>query len=270
MSTDDRRTWSLPIRGLSAMIGDLQQFGIFSSDVHTLARRFRETNVYPARDFESRCSRQRPDIFVTYDWRENFIDLQEAAWNGLQAIGDELSGRHPSIDAIDLQELLYDDPTLWIDFVFINQSARDIRAELAVMPELIDSSKLHFALSSTALTRAWCCYELGLYNKRFLEPEPEGGPPPAPLLDSLLAPMPLGYRGWASAETSVPEDKIFLEEQLNDQYPHGTLGVDSLMIQASLVGERIYESANPVQTGLALEEAANVGDGWLRRRGWIS
>ena len=82
--------------------------------------------------------------------------------------------------------------------------------------------------------------------------------------------MRLGYRGWASAETSVPEDKIFLEEQLNDLYPHGTLGVDSLMIQASLVGERIYESANPVQTGLALEEAANVGDGWLRRRGWIS
>jgi hypothetical protein len=56
--------------------------------------------------------------------------------------------------------LLFDEVTFWIDFVFINQSVRDVRAELDVMPDLIDSSKLHFALSHTALTRAWCCYEL--------------------------------------------------------------------------------------------------------------
>ena len=137
------------------------------------------------------------------------------------------------------------------------------------MPDLIDSSKLHFALSHTALTRAWCCYELALYNKRFLEPRPETGPPPVPLLRSLLAPMPLGYQGWADAEASVAQDKIFLEEQLNDLYPGGTLGVDALMMQASLVGERIYEDANPIQTGLAVEEAMTVSDGWLRDRGWI-
>ena len=56
MSSVDRRTWSLPLRGLSGMIGDLQQIGILSSDVHTLARSFREGNVYPARDFEARCT----------------------------------------------------------------------------------------------------------------------------------------------------------------------------------------------------------------------
>jgi hypothetical protein len=269
MSTVDRRTWSLPLRGLSEMIGDLQQSGILSSDVHTLARSFREANVYPARDFESRCTPRPPDIFVTYDWRYNFIDLQEAAWNGLLYIGDELSRRYPLIDPSNFEVMLFDDPTLWIDFVFIDQSARDIRTELAIMPDLIDSSKLHFALSHTALTRSWCCYELALYNKRFLEPEPEEGPPPVPLLGSLLAPMPLGYRGWADTQTSVAEDKIFLEEQLNDLYPHGTLGVDALMIQASLVGEHIYQLASPVQTGLAVEEAISVADGWLRRRGWI-
>lgn len=269
MQTADRRLWSLTMRGLSEMIGDFQEIGISASDVHTLARRFRELDVYPARDFESRCTPGPPDIFITYDWRYDFFDLQEAAYNGLLYIRDELSRHQPSIDAINYESWLFDELTFWIDFVFINQSARDVRTELDVMPDLIDSSKVHFALSHTALTRAWCCYELALYNKRFLEPRPETGPPPAPLLGSLLAPMPLGYRGWADAESSVAQDKVFLEEQLNDLYPGGTLGVDSLMIQASLVGERIYEAANPVQTGLAVEQAMTVGDGWLRERGWI-
>jgi hypothetical protein len=194
---------------------------------------------------------------------------QESAFNGLLYIRDELSRRHPSIDPLNFEWLLFDEVTFWIDFVFINQSARDVRAELDVMPDLIDSSKLHFALSPTALTRAWCCYELALYNKRFLEPTPETGPPPAPLLRSLLAPMPLGYKGWADAESSVAQDKVFLEEQLNGLYPGGTLGVDSLMMQASLVGELISEQTNPIQTGLAVEEAITVSDGWLRERGWL-
>ena len=257
------------MRGLSEMIGDFLQIGISASDVHTLARRCRELDIYPARDFESRCKRRPPDIFITYDWRYDFVDLQESAYNGLLYIGDELARHQPSIDPINFEFLLFDELTFWIDFVFINQSARDVRAELDVMPDLIDSSKLHFALSHTALTRAWCCYELALFNKRFLEPKPETRPPPAPLLGSLLAPMPLGYRGWADAESSVAQDKVFLEEQLNDLYPRGTLGVDALMIQASLVGEHIYTYANSVQTGLAVEQALTVGDGWLRDKGWI-
>ncbi|HET9673464.1 MAG TPA: hypothetical protein VFP31_01550 [Gaiellaceae bacterium] len=269
MPTADRRLWSLTMRGLSEMIGDFLQIGISASDVHTLARRFRELDVYPARDFESRCAPRPPDIFITYDWRYNFVDLQVAAYEGLLYIRDELSAHQPSVDAINFEALLFDELTFWIDFVFINQSARDVRAELDVMPDLIDSSKLHFALSHTALTRAWCCYELALFNKRFLEPKPETRPPPAPLLGSLLAPMPLGYRGWADAESSVAQDKVFLEEQLNDLYPRGTLGVDALMIQASLVGEHIYTYANSVQTGLAVEQALTVGDGWLRDKGWI-
>ena len=123
--------------------------GISNSDVHTLARRFRDWDVYPARDCESRCTPRSPDIFVTYDWSYSFFDLQEAAYGGLWYIRDELMRRHPSIHQLDIEDLLVDEVTLWIDFVFINQSARDVRAELDVMPALIDSSKLHFALSHT-------------------------------------------------------------------------------------------------------------------------
>jgi hypothetical protein len=65
-------------------------------------------------------------------------------------------GRHRFINSA-IEDLLVDEVTFWIDFDLINQSARDVRAELDVMPALIDSSKLHFALSHTALTRAWCC-----------------------------------------------------------------------------------------------------------------
>ena len=83
MPTADRRLWSLTMRGLSEMIGDFQEIGISASDVHTLARRFRELDVHPARDFESRCTPRLPDIFVTYDWRYDFFDLQESAFNGL-------------------------------------------------------------------------------------------------------------------------------------------------------------------------------------------
>jgi hypothetical protein len=208
-------------------------------------------------------------FFVTYDWRYNYIDLQEAVWSGLSYLVAELSRRHPDIDPINFEALLFDEVTVWIDFVFIDQSARDLRAELSVMPELIDSSKLHFALSHTALTRAWCCYELALYNRRFLEPVPEGERPPVPLLRSFLAPMPLRYRGWSDAEASVSEDKVFLGEHLDELYPGGTLAVDGLLMQASLVGELVYEQANTVQTGLAVSEAMTVADGWLRRKGWI-
>jgi hypothetical protein len=261
--------WSLTIRGLSELVGDFLRSGIPASNVHTLAQRFRDLGIYPARDFESRCNPRPPDIFITYDWRYDFVDLQEAAYNGLLYIRDELSRHQPSIDPINYDSWLFDELTFWIDFVFIDQSARDVRAELDVMPDLIDASTLHFALSHTALTRAWCCYELALYNRRFLEPTPDTGPPSAPLLGSLLAPMPLGYRGWADSQASVAEDKVFLEEQLDELYPGGTLGIDSLMIQASLVGERIYATASPVQTGLAVEQALALGDGWLRGKGWI-
>jgi hypothetical protein len=268
--TDDRRLWSLTTRGLSEMIGDFLQMGISNSDVHTLARRFRELDLYPARDLESRCTPRSPDIFVTYDWSYSFFELQEAAYGGLWYIRDELMGRHPSIHQLDVEDLLVDEVTFWIDFVFIDQSARDVRAELAVMPALIDSSKLHFSLSHTALTRAWCCYELALYNKRFADPDPEPGPPTGPLLHSLVAPMPLQYRGWASTETSVAEDKVFLEEQLNELYPGGTLGLEALMMQTSLIYDQTLRMGGATtQTGDAVDEAMTVADGWLRKSGWI-
>jgi hypothetical protein len=200
-------------------------------------------------------------LFITYDWRENFIDLQEAVWNGLDFLAENIRERHPDIDT---EPLIADEVTIWVDFIFINQCARDLRSELSVLPDIIASSDIHFALSRTALTRAWCCYELGLYNKRFISSDE------MPSLHSFVTPAMLNYRGWSEAEATVPEDKVLLEEQLQVLFPKGGIsGLDALLIQASLIGDLFFERGNPVWAELAMDEAMRAADKWLHRLGWI-
>ena len=57
----DRRLWCTTARSLSRIVGELWDRGHRSTDVHTLARRLRETQSYPARDFEQHCLSRRPD-----------------------------------------------------------------------------------------------------------------------------------------------------------------------------------------------------------------
>ena len=51
---DDRRLWSTTANGLSRTMSALGR-SFFGSSTHDLRRRFIESRVYPARDFEKFC-----------------------------------------------------------------------------------------------------------------------------------------------------------------------------------------------------------------------
>ncbi len=70
----DRRLWCTTARGLSLIVGELWQPGHRSSDMHTLAKAMRQARRYPAIDLAQHCLPRRPNLFVTYDWDENFVD----------------------------------------------------------------------------------------------------------------------------------------------------------------------------------------------------
>ena len=72
----DMRMWSTTATGFSNLIGDFARMGIYSSNVHILAERLKEHNLFPVRDFKQHFKNQKPDLFISYDWKTNFIDLQ--------------------------------------------------------------------------------------------------------------------------------------------------------------------------------------------------
>src|SRR5262249_45155539 len=137
------------------------------SNVHDLAKQFRSRHIYPTRDYAHRMSARPPDIFITYDWREDFIDLQAAVRSRLSYVAKLIRERRPNLEPEAVERMVNEELGVWIDFLFIDQNARDISGEVRrVLPEVIDSAKLHFVLSETALLRSWCCYEVALFNRR--------------------------------------------------------------------------------------------------------
>lgn len=97
---------------------------------------------------------------------------------------------------------------VWIDFVFIDQTARDVGNELAALPEIVGACDTYFVLSPSALARSWCCYELALFNHRF-----RASPTDVPLLHSFLSPSTLRYEGWEATRTTEADDKSRLSLQ---------------------------------------------------------
>ena len=260
-SQPDRRRWCTTARGLSLIVGDLRDRGIMSSNVHTLAERLRTQGIYPARDFAGRCLERAPDLFVTYDWQENYVDLQEAVWSGLDLIGSIVRERRPDLDEVDVERLIADRIGIWVDFLFIDQSARDVVGELAVLPALIEGSDAHFVLSRTALTRAWCCYELALFNKR--DPtEPSGGR----TLRSFVTPtLASNYTGFASTSSTAPRDKVEIERNIEADYPGGMIGLDGLLMQVSLQSDPFF-TRGAAQAVAAHELVADAIDRWLQHQ----
>jgi hypothetical protein len=144
----DRRQWSITPRGLSEFVGDLARQGITSTSVMTLHRIFKERGIYPARDFADRCKPVPPDAFFTYHSAQNFVDIQEIVWQAFDFAILQLREQRPDLKDVDLEPLIADDITLWVDFIFIDQSARDIRRELDVLPALLNGAKAHFVLGT--------------------------------------------------------------------------------------------------------------------------
>jgi tetratricopeptide (TPR) repeat protein len=274
----DSRLWCCSARDLLLILADLARDGVPGSDVHTLAERLRGARIYPARDYRHRCQPRLPDVFITYDWRFPFVALQEAIRRTLLMMGRRIHEHRSDLDPRDVHSLVLDQIGLWVDFVFIDQSARDITAEIReILPKAIAAADVHLVVSDTALSRAWCCYELALFNTR---PVPGSAFPggkrhaiPVEALDSRLArPLrsviaqrqTLAYGGFEATATTVATDKAEIERYLRDEFPEGLDGVDRLLLQVGVLSD------TSVTPGFALYPAAedailSAADKWLAR-----
>jgi hypothetical protein len=252
--------WCTTARCLSRIVRELLDEGHRSTDVHTLARRLRETQSYPARDFGQHCLPRRPDLFVTYNWDENFVELQEAIHSGMQGIAGMIHANRPELQRERIDRLCLDGIGIWIDFLFIDQNARDVLAEVnTVVPQAIDAADVHFVLSPTALSRAWCCYELALFHRRAIAEEG------SPMLRSFVAPIgTVPYRGFSYAKTTSPGDKPVLEEWLRAHYPGGVDGVDALLMMSSLLSDSFVVSGDAWPKAAEATVTESV-DKWLAR-----
>jgi hypothetical protein len=229
----DRRMWSCTGRNFVRMIGDLAGRGILSSDVHTLGSRLRFLQLYPARDFAYRCQSQPPDLFLSYNWSTNFVDLQAALYQALQYLAGIIGQARPDLAPDDIQRLVLDHIGIWVDFVFIDQSARDVVAEVReIVPAVIKKSAVHLVLSPSALTRSWCCYELALFNQR--DATEESG---QRTMRSLVEPPTTQYTTFASTSTTVAEEKATIEQYLVENYPGGLHALDALLVQSSMLSD---------------------------------
>ena len=256
----DRRLWSITGRQLSALVGELQQRGFPSSDVYTLAKALAGSGLYPARDCEYRCLPRMPQVFVTYTWSDNYVDLQVAVRSTLTFLDGLIREARPELDASVVEQLVNEKLGFWIDFVFIDQSARQLVEEVrAVLPRVIAAADAHFVLSETAMLRSWCCYEVALFNQRAqLQLSPgEGG-----LRSFVGRSKSLNYQTFAQTEASHPEDKRTIEGAIVDLLPGGMTAFDALMMQASLLSDA-FVSPGFAQSKAAIEGVRQSIDQWL-------
>jgi hypothetical protein len=96
-----------------------------------------------------------------------------------------------------------------------------------VLPDVIAACDVQFVLSPTALTRAWCCYELGLYNQRFSD-----GSGSLPNLRSLVR-SSTNYG--ARLNPAMRKTRSFWKSRSTSS-SGGTDGLDAMLMQASLLG----------------------------------
>ena len=263
----DRRLWCCSIRDFRLLIADLGRAGVPSSDVHTLAGHLRAKGIYPARDYRHRCQPRSPDIFITYDWRQNFIGLYDIIEGVLVYMGQAVRQVRADLDSARIRHLVFDEIGLWVDFVFIDQSVRDLGAEVReIIPRVIKASDVHLVLSDTALLRSWCCYELALFNKRPVAASRQheiGGHLARPLRSFVTQEQAHPYGGFGQTATTAPEDKEAIEKYLCEEFPEGIAGVDLLLAQAGILDKRLTpEFAVPPA---AEETMLAAVDRWLAR-----
>lgn len=54
---------------------------------------------------------------------------------------------------------------LWIDIVNINQNAKDVNAELSILPSIYKNFDRHFIISFESFFRGWCLFEICTANE---------------------------------------------------------------------------------------------------------
>lgn len=265
----DRRLWSTTPRRLSAFVGALLETGIPSAPVRTLHRAFREHKFYPARDLPQFCVPEPPDVFFSYHSSQNFVDIQEIVWRAGDYAARLLARGRPDLTAADLEPLIADGVRLWVDFMFIDQAARDLRTELEALPVLLRGAGAHFVLGTQPLTRAWCCYEIALYNRHLTRADESDFPAGvrAPVLRSYVAPSRSFYTGWDRAETTEADDKTFIAERIRSSFPGGFDGFDAVMAQANTLAVLPLTEGTTWATPAADENLLRAAETWYRR--WL-
>ena len=151
----------------------------------------------------------------------------------------------------DPEPIVSNEIRIWIDWIFINQNERDLQSELDVLPHIIDVCDAHYVLSSSALSRAWCCWEIGRFNQRF-------GDDAVPR--SLMAPQP-PFEGWQSTEAFDENDKRALEERIHRDVAGG---MDTFEMMMLIVGE-VSNMEGLGQTGPAVENLETAARRWVQR-----
>lgn len=262
----DRRLWSTTPKRLSEFVGALLEVGIPSTTVRDLQRGFQANGFYPARDLPQFCVPEPPDVFFSYHSAQNFVDLQEIVWQAIDYAANQLRENRPGLTRDLLEPMISDGVRLWVDFMFIDQAARDLRKELEVLPQLLYGASAHFVLGSKPLTRAWCCYEIALFNEHLVqhdEPQFPGGA--GGHLRSFVAPSRSFYLGWERTETTEIDDKTFIGEQIGDTFPGGFVGFDHIMAQANSVAVLPLTEGTTWTVPAADQDLSLAAEAWFSR-----
>lgn len=258
---NDRRLWSTTPKRLSQFVGALLETGIPQFSVKELQYAMRENRFYPARDLPQFCVPEPPDIFFTYHSAQNFIDIQEIVWQAVDFAMRPLQNAPFAPNPDELELIIQDGVRIWVDFMFIDQAARNLREELLALPELLKAARAHFILGSQPLMRAWCCYEIALFNQHLVEVDPSDGPQ----LRSYVAPTRSFYIGWERTETSEPEDKNFIAESIAATFPGGFTGFNHVMAEANTLATLSFAEATTWTSPVADEDLRLAAHAWYAR-----
>lgn len=268
----DRRLWSTTPKRLSQFVGALLESGIPSASVKELQFALRENRFYPARDLPQFCVPEPPDIFFTYHSAQNFEDIKEIVRQAVDFAVRQLQGTPLAPRPEELEPMIQDGVRIWVDFMFIDQAARDLREELLALPELMKTASAHFVLGSQPLMRAWCCYEIALFNQHLATADPPltaaGIKGDGPRLRSYVAPTRSFYIGWERTETSEPQDKNFIAERIATAFPDGFSGFNHIMAEANTLATLSFAEATTWTSPTADANLRLAAETWYAR--WMS
>jgi hypothetical protein len=259
--------WSTTPRRLIALVEALLNRGMPESmTVRELQLTFRQQGIYPARDDPQYCVPAPPDAFFSYHSAQRVIDIETIVVQACQYAARTLTSRRPDLANEDLTALVYDGIRIWVDFLFIDQSARDIREELTVLPRLLKGARAHFVLGAKPLMRAWCCYEIALFNQHLVGADVSRFPGlPGAQLRSFIAPTRSFHLGWDRTETTEPDDKAFIGERIETTFPGGFEGFNHIMSQANSVAVLPLAEGGVWSTPGADENLFQAVEAWYAR-----
>jgi len=248
---------SISWKGLESLLSELQvpqldlrEFVLPPFNTHQLRPLLVARGIYPARDFPHLIARRLPDVFVTYDWRESVLAVRQTIGAALQHCVRSQADAFPNCD---LDEVATHGVTFWLDWIFLDQSSRDVDEELdQVLPILFRESAVHVVASVTALTRAWCCYELAQFNRNASDSE-------SAELASLIPGDLQDYPLWAGVASTDPADKKRVERRIVETFPGGLSSLERLMVQAGLAADL------HARTAAASRHIAEASERWIQR-----